>query len=259
MSKVLIDETTLTGIADAIRSREGSTEKIPPLEMPMRIEAISGGCEIKWTDFALALEIDSLNSLGAKTVELYLPKLGSLASFCKVRNSELANTTVEELTIRTDTQVSSIVSFLECGYNFYDRALKKLNLHVDTSKATIASLAFAHQRTLEEITGTPLDLSSISGTGSGGMFNYCQALKEVRFKGVVKVDLQLKESKKLSKTSIESIISCLSPDASGKTLTLSKVAVDAAFETSEGADDGSSSAEWLALVAAHSNWTISLV
>lgn len=91
------------------------------------------------------------------------------------------------------------------------------------------------------------------------MFNYCQALKEVRFKGVVKVDLQLKESEKLSKTSIESIISCLLPDASGKTLTLSKVAVDAVFETSEGADDGSSSAEWLALVAAHSNWTISLV
>lgn len=227
--------------------------------MPARIEAISGGYGIKLTDSALNLQIDSLNSLGTKTVELYLPKLKSLAAFCNVKNSESVNTTVEELTIRTDTQVSSIVSFLECGFNFYDRALKKLTLHVDTSKATIASLAFAHQRTLEEITGTPLDLSSVSGTGCGGMFNYCQALKEVRFKGAVKVNLQLKESKKLSKASILSIFDCLADDVSDKALSLSLDAVNTAFETSSGAADGSASAEWTALVESKPNWTISLV
>lgn len=43
MSKVLINETTLTGIADAIREKEGSTEKIPTVEMADRVRALGGG------------------------------------------------------------------------------------------------------------------------------------------------------------------------------------------------------------------------
>lgn len=43
MSKVSIEESTLTAIGDSIRSKTGSTEKIAPLEMPAAIEGISGG------------------------------------------------------------------------------------------------------------------------------------------------------------------------------------------------------------------------
>ena len=50
----------------------------------------------------------------------------------------------------------------------------------------------------------------------------------------------------------------LSDTASGKTLTLSLTAVNNAFETSAGAKDGSTSAEWTALVDAKTNWTITL-
>lgn len=63
----------------------------------------------------------------------------------------------------------------------------------------------------------------------------------------------------LSQANIRSIIAALSPDTSGLTVTLSKVAVDREFETSEGANDGSSSAEWLALVDARPNWSVLLV
>ena len=60
-------------------------------------------------------------------------------------------------------------------------------------------------------------------------------------------------STKLSKASIISIINALSTTTSGLSVTLSKTAVNNAF------DGGSEGAEWLALRATKSNWTISLV
>ena len=59
--------------------------------------------------------------------------------------------------------------------------------------------------------------------------------------------------------SIVSIINALSTTTSGLSITLSKTAVDSAFATTTGGTDGSTSAEWTALVATRSNWTISLV
>lgn len=42
---VRMKKSTLTAIGDSIRKKEESTELIPPLEMPTRIEAIGGGVE----------------------------------------------------------------------------------------------------------------------------------------------------------------------------------------------------------------------
>lgn len=43
MAKYVIEDTTLTGIADAIRGKEGSSAEIPASEMAGRIEAIETG------------------------------------------------------------------------------------------------------------------------------------------------------------------------------------------------------------------------
>ena len=45
MSKVLVNESSLTGIADAIRGKNGSTDTYKPSEMAAAITAISGGAE----------------------------------------------------------------------------------------------------------------------------------------------------------------------------------------------------------------------
>lgn len=75
-------------------------------------------------------------------------------------------------------------------------------------------------------------------------------LEEIRFEGVIgQSGIDLKESKKLSKASIESIINHLSTTTSGLTVTLSKTAKEAAFTADE----------WAALIATRTNWTISLV
>lgn len=62
----------------------------------------------------------------------------------------------------------------------------------------------------------------------------------------------------LDKASTTSVISALSDTATAQTLTLSLSAVNTAFETSEGAADGSTSEEWLALAETKPNWLIEL-
>lgn len=62
----------------------------------------------------------------------------------------------------------------------------------------------------------------------------------------------------LTKASILSVVNSLIDTAEGKSLTLNLSAVNKAFETSSGAADGSTSEEWLNLVATKPNWTISL-
>ena len=90
-------------------------------------------------------------------------------------------------------------------------------------------------------------------------FNGCTALEELILSGKLgRSGLDLKWSKKLSKESIESVINVLSTTASGQNVILSQTAVDKAFETSEGANDGSTSAEWEALANTKMNWTITL-
>ena len=62
----------------------------------------------------------------------------------------------------------------------------------------------------------------------------------------------------LDKESLTSIVNALSTTTNGLTVTLSLNAVKKAFETSEGANDGDTSPEWLALAATKPNWTITL-
>jgi hypothetical protein len=103
-------------------------------------------------------------------------------------------------------------------------------------------------------TGAPCDCA--------GIFQMCGALEEVRFVyPFTPKTLNFQWSPKLSKASHESLINALSADASGLTVTFSKTAVNKAFETSEGANDGSTSAEseWFNLIATKPNWTINLV
>lgn len=80
-------------------------------------------------------------------------------------------------------------------------------------------------------------------------FDFCNALQNVTFEGVIGQNLNVKWSTRLSRGSISNIVSCLSDTASGKTLTLSKTAVDNAFTTDE----------WNALADTKKNWTVSLL
>ena len=96
-------------------------------------------------------------------------------------------------------------------------------------------------------------------TSYSNAFYNCPKLEEVRFSGTIgKNGLSFSSCTKLSKDSIENVINHLSATTSGLKVTFSLTSVNKAFETSSGANDGSTSTEWTTLVASKSNWTISL-
>ena len=90
------------------------------------------------------------------------------------------------------------------------------------------------------------------------MFTGATALKNITVEGPIAYSISFKDCP-LSKESILSVFNALSDTITGMTLTLKLLAVNTAFETSEGAADGSTSEEWNTLIATKSNWTISLV
>ena len=92
------------------------------------------------------------------------------------------------------------------------------------------------------------------------LFASAAALEEISITGTIGQNgFSTSPCKKLNKASIESFINALSMTTSELSVTLSKTAVNSAFETSTGIADGSTSTEWANLIATKPNWTISLV
>ena len=126
---------------------------------------------------------------------------------------------------------------------------------LDTSKILYMGYMFQGCSTIETIEG--IDFSSATQLGSA--FSGCTALRNMTVNGIIKASsLNTAPCTLLSKASIESIINALSPTTSALTVTLSKAAVNTAFETEAGLADGSTSQQWADLIATKSNWTISL-
>jgi hypothetical protein len=127
---------------------------------------------------------------------------------------------------------------------------------LDFSNISSANHCFSNSKvkTIEKII-----LPSSKAATMNSAFNQCVDLEEIRFDGVIQANgFSFSHCSKLTHDSLVSIVNSLSTTTTGLTVTLSKTAVNNAFATAEGAADGSTSAEWLALVATRSNWTIAL-
>lgn len=84
-------------------------------------------------------------------------------------------------------------------------------------------------------------------------------LRKLILSGVLSTSIWLQDCSSLSRESIVSIINAMATDSKGTSATFSKEAVNIAFETIEGAADGSTSEEWVALISTKTNWTISIL
>ena len=128
---------------------------------------------------------------------------------------------------------------------------------IDLTGTQIAGSLFASSSLLVTI---PKLIFGENLTSISSMFNGCNSLENLNAEGVIALNgLDLRYSPKLSKASWISIINTLSPNTSGLSMTGSLTSVQKAFETSEGANDGNTSAEWKTLTDTKKNWTISLV
>ena len=127
---------------------------------------------------------------------------------------------------------------------------------IDMRMATRTQAVFAWSTGIKKIE----EISVSEATPYQLMFNGTSNLEEIRFKGTIAQNgLDFKSCTKLSKESIEDVIEHLSDSTGGLTVTFSKVAVDKAYEKSEGANDGSDCSVWLDDKNDYKpNWTIAL-
>lgn len=127
---------------------------------------------------------------------------------------------------------------------------------LDFRKVTTALRVFAYSSGLEQIWGIQVSET----TPLSGWFTGCSGLKEVRFNGTIaQNNVDFSSCTKLSKASIMDIVNHLSYTTTGLKITFSKTAVDKAFETSEGANNGSDSSSWNDdYVGVYNNWNIVL-
>lgn len=89
-------------------------------------------------------------------------------------------------------------------------------------------------------------------------FHQCDSLENIRVRGRIVKSTNFQWSTKLSKASWQSIINAYAVDLT-LSMTGSKASVNKAFETSVGANDGSTSAEWLNLLSTRPNLTVNLI
>ena len=177
---------------------------------------------------------------------------------------------------------------IERSYMMFARTgIKDLSKHCPSLEVVYNQYMFYQSNIVEHIGELRLDYGECYGTFStcsdlktidklvllrnntkfNATFNGCSSLENIVIEGVVSNDIDFTPCSKLTKASITSILNALSSTVSDKTLTLSKKAVDTAFQELDKADDGSinwympgsESSEWAELIATKSNWTISLV
>ena len=107
---------------------------------------------------------------------------------------------------------------------------------------------------------TTVDKILVSETNkfSTNMFLDAVNLTSLTFEGVIGNNLDLHWSTSLSKDSITNIVNTLSTTTTVRlTLTLSMEAVNKAFESQPGANDGTETDAWFALIDERLGWSIS--
>jgi hypothetical protein len=141
-------------------------------------------------------------------------------------------------------------------YSFYDCANLEVVEDIGINNAYGFYYTFARCEKLHTIECIYPDENTEFNTA----FYRCSSLVNLRVNGTIgKNGFNVQWSTVLSKDSILSIINALSHTTASLGVTLSQTAVDKAFETSDGANDGSTSDEWVSLMQAMWNWSISLI
>ena len=133
---------------------------------------------------------------------------------------------------------------------------------LDFSKCTnTTNLFYSHNSSTSPNVIKTIDefISSETTVYHNTTFQGAIALENITFSGVIASSIWFDTCTLLTKESIISIFEALSTTATGKTLTLSMTAVDKAFETSPGANDGRYSEELFLIANDRLNWIIAYI
>lgn len=270
----LVDKVDLEAVANKLREMSGTEEKILfPQGYEKRIEDVyESGKQAEYDAFWDSFQQNGKrgNYMGAFggmgwTIDTFKPKYPIILNglivadymfyaFNRISSADNEDDLFDFTEFNSKTDFSKSKRFT---YTFANARIK--NLYVDCSSAAEITWAFSSDN------GGYLDNLTLKVTPTTtrfvGAFQYQSHMKNLTFTedSEIAASIDFQWSTKLTHDSVVSIINALSSTTTGLSVTISKTAVNKAFETSTGAKDGSTSAEWLALVATKTNWTINLV
>lgn len=254
MAMILTDNKHYTDIADKLRSNLGSEDTYLPEEMSGKVDEVfekGKQAEYDWfwdkyqnngnrTDYYCAFSGSNWKD------NVYNPKYPiKVLSGCNMlfyQNMYFTDTKVDiDMTAPTVTSIQSFNLFQGCSKL---KTIRKLIVRTTQPWISSGVSTFDGCTSLENILIVKLDDNGV------------ETLDRVITKSI-----NLSMATKLTKESIENIMNALdnATTVTNPTASFSKTAVNKAFETSLGANDGVSSAEWDSLQSTKSNWTISLV
>lgn len=270
MATILTDSAHYTNIANKIREKAQNNVAYLPSEMPSGIEAVyAAGAEAGkkaehdafwdlYQDYGNKTNYD--NAFGGQgwRPDNFKPKynIRPTKGYMMFRAFGFADGYEYKDMAQHLENLGIVLDFSNCTnlqYAFQLASARRIG-KINLSKCTSTNSLFAYS-TIYEI--DEIVFSEITHIDDG-MFADCGSLEKVKFSGVItKSGLDMGDCKSLDKASLQSIVNVFSTTAS-ISATLSKAAVDKAFETSAGANDGSTSSEWLALKDTRPNVTILL-
>lgn len=159
------------------------------------------------------------------------------------------------------TEICKIIDFSKCksATNIFKNAQNIFNITCDFSNALTLDNTFNSSDGGTKMNHIKLKVTE-KCTSFSSTFHYCKQLTHLTFLegSCIAAKIAFSHSP-LNKDSIVNIINTLSSNTSNLSVSFLLSAVNTAFETATGAADGSTSAEWNALIATKPNWTISLV
>jgi hypothetical protein len=143
------------------------------------------------------------------------------------------------------------------GQIFSGANIKRVGVINASASDNSTRFLFRDAKVLETIEA--LILREYGSMNTSYMFLSATSLRYInRIEGVFGASFDMGACKSLSKQTLINVINALSPTTSGLSFACKYQAVNKAFETAEGLSDGSTSEEWLALIATKPNWTISI-
>ncbi len=227
----------LSNLANAFRTVLGTTDKINAQSFPDKVAEVYEAGE----------------QVGNKEVWAAIQNNGEPANY----NSAFCYNRFDDNTYNPHFDIKSKLVNTGTMNTFYANDL------ITDTKVTIyaglnLSTCFYGCTNLRTIRKIILQTNNMSSNCFSNAFYGCSSLENIVFEGEIRYSISFAQSP-LTKESIISIVNALSSTTTGLTATFNKTAVNTAFETSEGAADGSTSEEWLNLIATKSNWTITLV
>lgn len=184
MAKVLVNESSLTGIADAIRSKNGSTDTYKPSQMAAAISAISGAAEpvieaLSVTANGTYTAPDGVDGYSPVTVNV--PQDGSppdeafvISGDCSYRFANNGwDWFIELYGNKITTQ--NIIHLGSMFYESSDLISIPFEINCSSGKDIVATYMFAHCYNLRNIP----KINNLRVTGISSLFNSCNMLRNI--------------------------------------------------------------------------------